>query len=109
MPPPPNEPSPLARGEGRAAAFGFELAQRFEPRDWRYHLYAGQFWLSEAASTGNPDAVDARVLHHDLSARRAVRFWCRTHIAAFNIAAATMSRLIRYSQRSSVAAPPRSP
>jgi hypothetical protein len=45
------------RGEGRAAAFGFELARRFEPRDWRYHLYAGQFWSSQAALTGKPDAA----------------------------------------------------
>jgi O-antigen ligase len=45
------------RGEGRAAAFGLELARRFEPRDWRYHLYAGQFWSSEAALGGKPDAA----------------------------------------------------
>jgi hypothetical protein len=45
------------RGESRAAAFGFELARRFEPRDWRYHLYAGQFWSSEAALNGKPDAA----------------------------------------------------
>ena len=45
------------QGEGRAAAFGFELARRLESRDWRYHLYAGQFWFSEAAVGGKPDAA----------------------------------------------------
>ena len=44
-------------GEGKSAAFGFELARRFEGRDWRYHLYAGQFWFAEAAQTGKPEAA----------------------------------------------------
>ena len=43
--------------DGQAAAFGLELARRFDSRDWRYHLYAGQFWFAEAAQTGKPDAA----------------------------------------------------
>lgn len=35
-------------GEGVPAAFGFELARRLQPRDWRYHWFAGQFWLAQA-------------------------------------------------------------
>lgn len=39
-------------GDGQSAAFGFELARRFQPRDWRYHWYAGQFWYAQAVQTG---------------------------------------------------------
>jgi hypothetical protein len=44
-------------GEGKAAAFGFEFARRIESRDWRYHLYAGQFWFSGAVLSGEPAAA----------------------------------------------------
>jgi len=42
-------------GETRAAAFGFELARRVDPGDWRYHLYAGQFWFAQAAENKEPE------------------------------------------------------
>jgi O-antigen ligase len=41
-------------GEPRNAAYGFEIARRAEPRDWRYHFYAGQFWYAQAAESGQP-------------------------------------------------------
>jgi O-antigen ligase len=44
-------------GEGQSAAFGLELARRFDSRDWRYHLYAGQFWFTQAEQTGKSDAA----------------------------------------------------
>jgi O-antigen ligase len=31
-------------GDTEGAATWFEAARRVEPRDWRYHWYAGQFW-----------------------------------------------------------------
>ena len=43
-------------GNTESAAFGFELARRLQPRDWRYHWYAGQFWYAQA-SAGNPRAA----------------------------------------------------
>lgn len=42
-------------GETRAAAYGFEFARRADPRDWRYHLYAGQFWFAQAAQNGQAE------------------------------------------------------
>jgi O-antigen ligase len=35
-------------GKAESAAYGFELARRLQPRDWRYHWYAGQFWYAQA-------------------------------------------------------------
>ena len=47
-------------GHGENAAFWFELARRIEPRDWRYHWYAGQFWFAQAqANRGAPAAQRA--------------------------------------------------
>ncbi len=43
-------------GDAQAAAFGFELARRLQPRDWRYHWFAGQFWLVQAGE-GNARAA----------------------------------------------------
>ena len=43
-------------GDARKAAWGFELARRLQPRDWRYHWYAGQFWYGQAQS-GNAAAA----------------------------------------------------
>lgn len=43
-------------GDARTAAWGFELARRLQPRDWRYHWYAGQFWYGQAQS-GNAAAA----------------------------------------------------
>jgi hypothetical protein len=40
--------------DAQAAAYWFEVARRLEPRDWRYHWYAGQFWLAQVALNGNP-------------------------------------------------------
>lgn len=42
-------------GETRDAASAFELARRCDARDFRYHLYAGQFWLARAAEDGEPE------------------------------------------------------
>jgi len=42
---------------GESAAYWFEVARRIEPRDWRYHWYAGQFWFAQAAA--NTSAVAA--------------------------------------------------
>jgi O-antigen ligase len=43
--------------QGQGAAYWFEVARRLEPRDWRYHWYAGQFWFAQAAQTGKPEAA----------------------------------------------------
>lgn len=43
--------------DAQAAAYWFEVARRLEPRDWRYHWYAGQFWLAQAAQEGKPAAA----------------------------------------------------
>jgi hypothetical protein len=43
-------------GNSEAAAFALELARRLQPRDWRYHWYAGQFWYAQA-SAGNARAA----------------------------------------------------
>lgn len=43
--------------DGQAAAYWFEVARRFEPRDWRYHWYAGQFWYAQAEQTVKPAAA----------------------------------------------------
>lgn len=45
-------------GDGRSAAFGFELARRLQPRDWRYPWYAGQFWYAQALQSGRADAAE---------------------------------------------------
>jgi hypothetical protein len=42
--------------DAESAAYGFELARRLEPRDWRYHWYAGQFWYAQAQA-GNAAAA----------------------------------------------------
>jgi O-antigen ligase len=47
----------LAAGEGQRAAFWLGAAQRLDPRDWRYHWYAGQFWDAQAAESGKPEAA----------------------------------------------------
>lgn len=43
--------------DGQAAAYWFEVGRRFQPRDWRYHWYAGQFWYLQAAQNGSPVAA----------------------------------------------------
>lgn len=43
--------------DGEAAAYWFEFARRIEPRDWRYHWNAGQFWYLQAAQAGKPAAA----------------------------------------------------
>lgn len=45
------------QADGQAAAYWFEVARRFEARDWRYHWYAGQFWYVQAELTGKPAAA----------------------------------------------------
>lgn len=45
------------QADGQAAAYWFEVARRFEARDWRYHWYAGQFWYVQAEMTGKPAAA----------------------------------------------------
>jgi O-antigen ligase len=47
----------LAAGEGQRAAFWLGAAQRLDPRDWRYHWYAGQFWDGQAAESRKPEAA----------------------------------------------------
>ena len=44
-------------GQAQSAAFAFELARRLQPRDWRYHWYAGQFWFRQAAQSGSQPAA----------------------------------------------------
>ncbi len=44
-------------GDGKAAAYGFELARRFDAKDSRYHASAGQFWFIDVSVTGNPEAA----------------------------------------------------
>lgn len=44
-------------GNGESAALGFEVARRLQPRDWRYHWYAAQFWMLQAAQGGNRAAA----------------------------------------------------
>jgi O-antigen ligase len=45
------------QGFGQEAAYGFELARRLQPGDWRYAWYAGKFWTAQAASERNPKAA----------------------------------------------------
>lgn len=47
----------FADGDGPAAALWLATAQRIEPGDWRYHWYAGQFWDSQAVTSGRPEAA----------------------------------------------------
>lgn len=44
-------------GRSREAAFWYEAARRIEPRDWRFHWYAGQFWLGLAQAKGDASAA----------------------------------------------------
>jgi len=46
-----------AAGEGQSAAFWLGAAQRIDPRDWRYHWYAGQFWEAQAIQSGKREAA----------------------------------------------------
>jgi len=46
-----------ASGEGRGAAIWLGAARRIEPRDWRYHWYAGQFWIVQAGQSGRREAA----------------------------------------------------
>jgi hypothetical protein len=43
-------------GNSGNAAFALELARRLQPRDWRYHWYAGQFWYAQASAGNRPAA-----------------------------------------------------
>ena len=40
-----------------SAAVWFEAARRLDPKDWRYHWYAGQFWLTQAQDSGKAAAA----------------------------------------------------
>jgi hypothetical protein len=44
-------------GQGESTAYWFEVARRLDPRDWRYHWYAGQFWFTQAAQFRKPEAA----------------------------------------------------
>lgn len=46
-----------ATGEGQIAAFWLGTAQRIEPKDWRYHWYAGRFWDAQAMQSGRREAA----------------------------------------------------
>jgi O-antigen ligase len=43
--------------QAQNAAYWFEVARRIEPRDWRFHWYAGQFWYAQARRGGKPPAA----------------------------------------------------
>jgi hypothetical protein len=43
--------------DGQSAALWLGAAQRLDPRDWRYHWYAGQFWDAQAAQSGRREAA----------------------------------------------------
>jgi O-antigen ligase len=43
--------------DAERAAYWFEAARRIAPSDWRYHWYAGQFWLAVAAGNSNRGAA----------------------------------------------------
>jgi hypothetical protein len=45
-------------GNAQSAAAAFELARKLQPRDWRYHWYAGQFWQAQALSNANGEAAE---------------------------------------------------
>lgn len=47
----------FADGDGQGAAFWLGAAQRIDPRDWRYHWYAGQFWDAQTAQSGKAAAA----------------------------------------------------
>lgn len=51
----------LAAGHGQVAAFWLGVAQRVDAQDWRYHWQAGQFWDSQAAESGRPEAAKLAV------------------------------------------------
>lgn len=44
-------------GDAQGTAFWLAAAQRIEPRDWRYHWYAGQFWELQATQSGKREAA----------------------------------------------------
>ena len=44
-------------GDAQSTAFWLAAAQRIEPRDWRYHWYAGQFWELQATQSGRREAA----------------------------------------------------
>jgi O-antigen ligase len=43
--------------DGERAAFWFEAARRIDAADWRYHWYAGQFWMALAEQRTDPAAA----------------------------------------------------
>jgi hypothetical protein len=60
----------------QSAAYWFEVARRVEPRDWRYHWYAGQFWYAQAMEAHKPEAAhlaDAAFAAGDAANPREVR------------------------------------
>ena len=53
----PSGVTPVTFGLKREKESGAEAARRLEPRDWRYHWYAGQFWMAEAQNRGDRTAA----------------------------------------------------
>lgn len=47
-----------AAGLSQSAAYWFGAARVIEPRDWRYHWYAGEFWRVQADISGRRAAAD---------------------------------------------------
>jgi hypothetical protein len=45
------------RSENERAAYWFQVAQRLEPREWRFHWQAGQFWSTQALLGAKPAAA----------------------------------------------------
>jgi hypothetical protein len=45
------------RSQNERAAHWFQVAERLEPRDWRFHWQAGQFWFTQTVLGGKPAAA----------------------------------------------------
>ena len=55
----------LAQARPQTALYWLEVARRFQPRDWRYHWYLGQFWQGQAIAGRKPDAARFAVMAFD--------------------------------------------
>ena len=59
----------LAAAQPQRALYWLEVARRFQPRDWRYHWYLGQFWQGQARAGGKRDAARYAVEAFDAGER----------------------------------------
>lgn len=100
-------------GRGQQAAFGFEAARRLDPRDWRYHWYAGQFWMAEAQN--RKDRAAAAYAERALVAAEAAnsrevrplydRIRLHRHLGTLLAAPATPETLLAWANRAVELAP----